>query len=207
VRGLLAESLRCLLGIVAPGATRPPLLERLDEVDAGLAQAREFLALVRSTPQSGVLYERHLALLHTLDHLDRLTEACREKSFLKQVRDQHDVAAALGSLGRAADLCLEALDGALALPGDALAAQSQAIAELRRRGRPRLLMAAAGGELTPAKGSKVLETVRWIDRLAFHVWRAGHHLFPADPASLPNASLPSAPDPGPSEGAAPADET
>ena len=40
------------------------------------------------------------------------------------------------------------------------------------------------GELTPNEADQILESIRWIDRLGFHTWRAAHHL-----AAQPGATL------------------
>ncbi|MCA8921503.1 MAG: Na/Pi cotransporter family protein, partial [Planctomycetes bacterium] len=195
VRETLEETLKVLRGVLSGGQATPApaLVERLEGVDAAIGQTREFLAQVRSEPGMGTHHARHLGLLHALDHLERLSEACREKTFLGQVRDQEEVQQALAALEGALALGLEAIEGDVPLPRGVIGEASRGIAELRKRGRAKLLMAAAEGALTPAKGAKILETLRWVDRLAFHVWRATHHLFHSDPTSIPDAVLP--PDP------------
>lgn len=193
VRAILEETLDALLTLLGPAPPLEALAERLQAVDDALTQTREFLGKIRPAPHLGGQYERHVGLLHVIDHLERLTEACREKRFLEQVRDHPDVAAVILALERLVKRCLTALSEDEPLPRGGLEEESKAIANLRRRSRPRLLMAAADGYLMPATGYKVLETVRWIDRLAFHVWRGGHHLFGADPTSIPDASLPEDP--------------
>jgi phosphate:Na+ symporter len=207
VRDIFQEVLRGVLAVLTPGGSRQAVAAGLEAVDDAIVQTREFLGQVRSSPESKTQYTRHLGLLHVLDHLERLSEACREKNFLSQVRDHPDVAAVLDAQQRAAELCLNALREHTPLPRGGLEQESRVIADVRKRSRAKLLMATAEGELMPARGSKLLETVRWIDRMAFHVWRAGHHLFPADPASLPEAAIPAdAADPRDSsaEGARPA---
>tara|TARA_R110002072_G_scaffold28182_3_gene90770 strand:+ start:1211 stop:2842 length:1632 start_codon:yes stop_codon:yes gene_type:complete len=190
LREILEEALSALRELLLAEKPRLETLERFPAVDAALIETREFLTQVRSSPQSGSQYERHLGLLHVLDHLERLSDASREKSFLAQVREHPDVVEVLGALLRTLELCLASIAGDSPLPHGQLAEESRGIAHLRKQSRSRLLLAAAAGDLLPAKGAKILEAVRWIDRLAFHTWRAAHHLFPADPNSLPEASLP-----------------
>lgn len=190
LRDVLEESLSALRELLLRGRPRAAVLERFQTVDTALVETREFLAQVSSSPQGGSHYERHLGLLHVLDHLDRLSEACREQGALEEVEEHPDVAAVLSALMRTLDEGLAAITADQPLPHARLAEESQGIASLRKQGRPKLLLATAAGELLPTRASKILETVRWIDRLAFHTWRAAHHLFPGDPSSIPEASLP-----------------
>jgi phosphate:Na+ symporter len=190
LRATLEEALEVLLALLTPDGSRQASLERLQAVEDALLETREFLGQIRNGSPSEGHYERHLALLHVLDHLERLTEACREKTFLTQVGDHPDVAAVVGALQQQAKMALEAIRQDAPIPRGALEQEAKQIAEIRKRSRPRLLMSAAEGDLAPARGSKILETVRWVDRLAFHLWRAGHHLFRGDPTSIPDAVLP-----------------
>lgn len=190
LRSILEEALEGLRELLRSASPPSPHLDRFVAVDAALSETREFLAEVRSSPQTGSQYERHLGLLHVLDHLERLSAACREPSGLEQVRSHPDVLQVLDALLRAVDACLSSIEAEDPLPRSPLEEESLRIAARRKESRSRLLLAAASGEIPPARGSKILETVRWIDRLAFHTWRAVHHLHPGDPSSVPDASLP-----------------
>jgi phosphate:Na+ symporter len=53
---------------------------------------------------------------------------------------------------------------------------SQSIAGIRRAQRVELLASTARGELEPEDAMGRLEAMRWLDRLAYHVWRAIYHL-------------------------------
>jgi phosphate:Na+ symporter len=191
LREILEEALAALSKLLAGDPNPAPTLERFQAVDAALLETREFLSQVQSKPQGGTQYARHLGLLHVLDHLDRLSDACRENPALGAVRQHPDVKEVLVALERAIDACSRSIDSDAPLDPASLGEESLGIASSRKEGRPRLLLATAAGEVAPGEASKVLETVRWIDRLAFHTWRAAHHLFPSDPSSIPEASLPS----------------
>ena len=49
--------------------------ERLGAVEDALIKTRDYLAGIRSEPESGTHGQRHVALLHSLDHMERLVEA------------------------------------------------------------------------------------------------------------------------------------
>ncbi len=198
LREVLQEAAEALQELLAPGASRQHALARLEPVDQALLATRAFLGELESPPDGGAdRHQRHLALLHVLDHLERLSEACRERTPYPRVRDEPDVAGVTGHLRRVLVSLTASLSTKRAIEPATLQASSVALAEARRAGRPRLLEAAARGALSPHRGAQILEAVRWVDRLAFHAWRAGHHLHRADPASLSSVSRRGREDPAP----------
>jgi phosphate:Na+ symporter len=58
-----------------------------------------------------------------------------------------------------------------------LEALSKGIAETRRQRRETVLAHTAAGAISPELGLKELDAIRWVDRLAFHTWRAAAHLY------------------------------
>ena len=62
-------------------------------------------------------------------------------------------------------------------PEAALAEQfSHKLAEDRRTARPQILEATAAQKIDADRALNELRAQRWLDRLAYHVWRAAHHL-------------------------------
>jgi phosphate:Na+ symporter len=53
---------------------------------------------------------------------------------------------------------------------------SREIADRRRRHRPRVMAQTATGENDPARALAQLDAMRWVDRIAYHTWRAVEHL-------------------------------
>jgi len=147
---------------------------QLGPARAALEEVRSFLAAVRSAGESPRLHARHLSVLHALDHLERLVRAAGEQV------DAPAVAAILTDSGRdlaaALDL-VEAWTGeAETAPAPALMAHSAAIAQTRRAERAKALARTASGALDPVTALARNEALRWFDRLAYHLWRAIHHL-------------------------------
>jgi phosphate:Na+ symporter len=60
------------------GSVRRPDSERIQTASQALAQARTFLAGIRSSPEIENDYARHLSVLHAIDHVERLIEAVEE---------------------------------------------------------------------------------------------------------------------------------
>lgn len=163
--------------------------ERIEEARAGLAKARDFLAEVNSHRQQGrAVWRAHLSVMHALDHLDRLCDAACE--------DQHAPAAASDPVASRLSVVKSALGEAFTpltdpkqaeLPVEELRALSQETADWRRLRRVELLEEAAAGGRDPAATLGLLEAVRWVDRIAYHAWRALEHLgIAADPAEEPS---------------------
>ena len=141
---------------------------------AALAELRGFLAAVRSERDGRSVHERHVATLHALDHLERLVKACGEEV------NASAVAEVLQAEGRDFAQALEMVEAWTGGGSDslvsALAARSAAIAEARRAQRADTLLRTAAGELDPESALARNEAMRWFDRLAYHLWRALHHL-------------------------------
>src|SRR5690606_16655021 len=127
-------------------------------------------------------YQRHLATLHALDHLYRLEEALGERQHRAVVK-RHAAPreqAAIFREGLPALLLWQREGG----PHPDAEDLSKRIADLRRAERPLALARTAEGALDAEEAERMLEAMRWIDRLAYHAWRAQHHLVHADDAHV-----------------------
>lgn len=166
----------------APIRGEPPRKSRLaplDETREALADVRRFLGSVRSSHTSEEDFQRHLSLLHALDHLDRIQQALDTA-----VGDAPPWAE--GPFRDAASALEHALLGGGGSPRvDSLRALSTGIAELRRRRRAEVLELTATGEVTPDGARNEIEWAKRLDRLAYHAWRAADHLLRAGSGELP----------------------
>lgn len=146
-------------------------------VRAALHDARVFLGRVPSTLAAPDKVNPRLALVHALDHLDRLVAEVGEDSRMASL----DADPRLADCGTRLLALLAGADALLAgrvEPAGArpLAGQSAVIAGLRRSAREALLAETARGELPPERAAALLDAVRWMDSAGYHVWRAVHHL-------------------------------
>jgi phosphate:Na+ symporter len=169
--------LEVLRDLLAGAGRRAALLERIEAADGALDVTRRFLASAGALPPDDAGYRRHLATLHAIDHLERLIEACREPDSLPLVRREPS----LREIGERLCREVEAVLASLRQPeGEApiepVAALSASIAEQRRRTRPEVLEETAAGRIDADAAMARLEALRWVDRLAYHVWRVAHHL-------------------------------
>lgn len=173
VADVAAVTLETLTGALRGGGVDSEALER---VDAALTETRHFLAAVHTSPDAGAEHARHAAVLHAVDHFDRLAEATHEAPAA--------AALAVAPVHEWAQRLATALDSArnwtpepgATPPGPGLEALSRVLTADRARFRHDLLLRTAAGEITPEQAEGQLEAARWIDRLGYHAWRGFHHL-------------------------------
>lgn len=149
-------------------------------IQAALRETRAFLGRVPTFLPSDGRVNPRLALVHALDHLDQLVNEAARPVALTVAQDARleSVRVKLRGLLESAEDLLKATGepGALEVVKN-LAAE---IAGLRRSGREAILDETAHGRLSPERASRLLDSVRWMDGAAYHVWRGAHHLTGAD---------------------------
>jgi hypothetical protein len=142
-----------------------------EAADVALADTRSFLAGARSAQAPGD-HERHLAVLHTIDHLDRLVERLRAAPTHSFASDDLSSAAAY-----ARDRLAPVRDTLRSEPPvEVCASLAAEIAERRRTQRVSQLQAAAAGRINPDTALAYVDGMRWLDTSIYHVWGVMHHL-------------------------------
>jgi len=176
---------------VDPGRDAPARSDELRLLSHAVETTRHFLEQAQSKPDSGETYHRHLATLHALDHLNRLAHRCTQAGRIEKLQDE-------ARLRRLSSLLHAACDGLLAAPQ--ADAQEQRLARLhallrdqRRHYRYITIQAAAHQDIDADTTLWRMDGVRWLHRVAYHVWRIVHHL---SAATQPNHQQISAPNPG-----------
>jgi phosphate:Na+ symporter len=150
----------------------------LSDVNDSLAEVRRFLGQLATSGEAET-YARHVSVLHAVDHLERLAVACEEAS-AAFAADDPDLIPVVALLREDLDMAhawfaseeREVEETPMA-PLEDLARQ---IAQARREGRPEILRRAAAGKVGPQLMGSKLVALRWVDRVAYHVARAAHHL-------------------------------
>ncbi|HSJ63646.1 MAG TPA: Na/Pi symporter [Gemmatimonadaceae bacterium] len=148
--------------------------EILERADTALDETRRFVSRAGASGDGGNA-AHYLAVLHAIDHLERLVERLRVLPDAPAIGIEYRAAAALVPTGLApAVRWLD--DPAAPDPLESTEALSLGIAGRRRRQRADNLRAAAEGELDPDVALRHLDAMRWLDASVYHVWRALHHL-------------------------------
>ncbi len=146
----------------------------LESVGEALAAIRAFLGNVRTSPEDPSGYERHLSVLHAVDHLDRFLKGFLTLEAAGWAPDDRRV---LESGRRLAEALRGTVSEEEQVPEvEGLAALSEELAELRRSQRARVLESTASGATDPERAWKDIEEIQRLDRLGYHAWRIAHHL-------------------------------
>lgn len=159
------------------GACRFDALSRdMAEWSDALTRTRAFIARVGRLENSQEEYRQHVSNLHATDHLDRLLAVLKEPAALKAMSGDERLAPFLKLAQEAATLAAWLGDASRKADAASLAAASRGLADLRRAVRPRIMEQTASGEYASEHALELLEGMHWLDRLAYHIWRIGHHL-------------------------------
>lgn len=146
----------------------------LERADIALDETRRFMSRAGATGvgDSGAHY---LAVLHAVDHLERLIGRLRIPPGPAATGEGYLAATAFTTpqLGPVAGWLQ---DPTLPSPLDAFRSVSLEIAARRRSQREADLRDAADGALDPDVALRRLDALRWLDSSVYHVWRALHHL-------------------------------
>jgi phosphate:Na+ symporter len=176
---------------MAPGAG-------LEQIDEALAETRRFLQRIPPPETTGFEFHRQLSTVHALDHLERMVEDMHEPESLSAARRNDSLRKVAEDLGEILALLARQLRDPDIEPDAPLAeAFSRKLAEDRRTARPAILEATAAQRIDAEQALTELAAQRWLDRLAYHVWRSAHHLremtrkeAKATPATSADAGMP-----------------
>ncbi len=146
-----------------------------------LAQTRRFLASVRTSPAETAVHDRHLNVLHALDHIDRFIEPLGDLESTTRIFESAEFV-------RGQEILSPALEpdgpGEEALPAlEVIDKAAVELARLRKEHRANVLQSTAVGGLSPDAARNEIEAMKRMDRFAYHGWRAVHHLRAAEPVS------------------------
>lgn len=176
LKEIAAVTLGEALGLLAARPLGRGGQEQLWAADAAMKETVAFLGQVQTGGDGNDAYVRRLSLLHAGDHLDRLIEACLESGTPVRGAKVRDAASRLVPELEAAVAWLRGQQGKAGDLAPRLAEASQRQAEERRRYRVRLLEETAAGQIDPEETQRLLESMRWVDRIGYHAWRTVHHL-------------------------------
>lgn len=176
LRGALALGRRLLLGPAPPSAAA-----QLGEARQALLEVQAFVQRVSRGQQGPAQVARQAAWLHATDHGLRLVAAlkeCVDGEVARPDRSDPVVARALGAVEAilAAGTGVLGTEGAYAGLAAAAGEASTSLAALRKRERATALELAATGALSAPEALARIDALLWLDRLAYHAWRALHHL-------------------------------
>jgi phosphate:Na+ symporter len=176
LREIAAVTLTGAATLLAGGRLSRQEQERLWAAQAAMAETRSFVGKIPVVEHERELYGRRLALLHAGDHLDRLVEACLETECPVQGKEALEAANRLLPELESAIIWLRQSREKGRDLVEHLKKASKRQAKIRRKHRVWLLEETAAGRTNPDEAQRQLESMRWVDRIAYHTWRASRHL-------------------------------
>ena len=156
--------------------------DTLRESNDALKITRDYVTPIDTSEPNEQLYPDKMSAIHTIDHLRRLIDRCQESK--RSERTHQPELAALG------ELLLESVRTAICeldVPPTRQQARDEASLEQLKKiwegfeekadvDRHSLIASAASGDADTHSTIQKLDTLRWIRRVSYHVWRIVHHL-------------------------------
>ena len=147
--------------------------------EKGLQEVKEFLSSIGKEPNATIQqYEEHLSIVHALDHGERLIKALKDSDDymigVKMDASVHQLVEKLGSVFKETTEKMESEDWHNLV--QLTESHSLSLAELRKQDRQKLFQSTVHEQTDIESVIKTVQTIHWIDRLAFHLWRITHHL-------------------------------
>lgn len=185
-RAIAAELFHILADLLDPHLKDDAEQERLVTLHRALDDTRTYLNRIKTEPDQTIVHPRHLAMVHAIDHLARLHARCRNSNPLKVRRADK-------RLQRLAQILERAVRERTGEPltreaEDWLDRVRMLLRRQRRSYRERLIRDASTGRIDPEQVGDRLDSVRWLHRSTYHVWRATHHLRLAEDVTLSQAT-------------------
>jgi len=151
--------------------------ERLALLELAIAECRRYVERMRTASDQGRTYQRHLSAMHAIDHLDRLVERCKETRCAATVERDRELADLAQELRATVEAAMPALSAPAEEPEEAAPERAwrtlEAASEPFRRDT---LHTTAIGSFDSRQAEARLDAIRWLHRIAYHVWRVVHHL-------------------------------
>ncbi|TVR99329.1 MAG: Na/Pi cotransporter family protein [Phycisphaerales bacterium] len=173
-----AETLREL--VVASGAGHAVMAS--ERAKAATTTIREFLAKLARESQTNAEVNRNLSTLHAVDHIERLAGNAEAIAKIPRIERVKEVQDRYAEMRRLALAWLD--DPSQPSPAPELGRLAGEIAELRISGRRSVLAKAAKGQIAGHEVAAHTEAMIHMDRAAYHIWRAVHHLDPSTPEPM-----------------------
>lgn len=173
--GDLARVLTRAAGRLAAPGRGPVPRATLARVEGALSELAAFLDAIPAERAGAEDQARLTAALHALDHLTRLQHRCAQAA----AREATAAATLDGRLRRLARVTADVAERLPDLPAPEAAAKADRLRRLlraQREGvRARALSALAARRIGPESALLRLDAIRWLHRVAYHLWRIAEH--------------------------------
>ncbi len=170
---LLSEYLGLLIGGSPQGVKA-----NLNELQNSLDELHQFLDQIHLQPDQGADWARLIALMHALDHLQRLHERFEEdEDRAVTARTTHELADECALLTAAVESAWQAMSAQNWKKAEKVTVHAERVITTEvERYRAEVVDQIGCGTLSVQAGTDCLEAIRWLARVSRHVARIVHHL-------------------------------
>lgn len=170
-------------------STSPLSTTEQQQLHQALERSQAFFAGIHLTEEHQSLVPTHLAQMHVLDHLLRLYG----RTVSVRLAKIETVPTLLQDALHTTDALLHvAMQGIAHQAGDewlnTLADHNTLIGTLRQRARTQIMAETANGYRDSAQALQILDSMRWLERIAYHVWRICYYLSTENPAVIESST-------------------
>ena len=159
-----------------------PFFKKKQLAAEAIQETRAFLRDVQLSVESEdkQKYERHVSVLHALDHLERLIMALSETGYLRTISSSRSLQAVTAQVQEMIENSLRSMEEGNGENNylQKVEETSKEIAEIRRSDRKHLLKNAISEELNVDRAIAKVHALLWLDRISHHLWRILTHLQP-----------------------------
>lgn len=169
-----------------------PAARQVAGLEEALGEVRQFLAEVRSEPESADVPARHVSAIHAVDHLEQILALARPSAGRTVAGHDPMLATQRQEAARIVELATAWLAGDVPDAAVRTAAAAEQVRHLVRDARARVIEDAAAGRAPASDALHRLDALRWLDAIGHHVHRVLHHLTGplAGPAGSPGQTEP-----------------
>ncbi|TNE68848.1 Na/Pi cotransporter family protein [bacterium] len=159
------------------GINKKEILQEQERFHVALEETRVFLSKVKLGAGTQSDNERYVAVLHAIDHLDSVIDDLAKTDHIKGLKTNPHLNYLLDETrAQFPDLLCWLETAQPKTYRLELEKFAQKTAKYRKEHRLTLLELTAKGELSPDEVQDMIETLRWIDGIWYHFWRAVFHL-------------------------------
>ncbi|MDH7552231.1 MAG: Na/Pi symporter [Spirochaetota bacterium] len=158
------------------------IAHRLKTAQIALEETKHFMSKVKTPPQQKQLYDEHISVLHAIDHLNSIIEACQEAHIVSLLKNSTNFSDMKWNFNTELVESEKALKAESSIDSvEKIQELSQYLANSRKLERVEVLKKTATGQLDSHTALDFIEAIRFIDRLGYHIWRVVRHcIVPGD---------------------------
>lgn len=151
--------------------------QKQEDFKEGLSIIKQYFSGINFTDGHKDLSDARLALTHVVDHLKRLYARTSEAEFVSYDNPPPIFKEALEHSQK---LLNSAITGLCSDTGeywlDEMSEQYQILCDLRQKAREQIMQETASGHRNSTEALSILDSMRWLVRTNYHVWRICYYL-------------------------------